>query len=299
MGYCNKYLHSILLTLILIGVPFFSFCQTGTLAVQQKDTDSTNKLTIKRCSLYGGAGWGNNLIYLGSTISHNLPYYSAILALGLNNGLNISASASHLSKTYPYLAFYSLSARYAKTVNSWFDYSADISGFITPRSLQENLFSNFALLNLTTGYDWKLIYTKVTLSDMYSRGNGVYLQIINSHYFETSRFFNGKAFLSFDPDISLLFGRLVKVESSTGTSSIGNAPLFVQLKKKHNTLTTTYTYSYVFGMMETVFSLPVTLNFTKFILEAEPSYILPAYSNPYYPSPKGFSVTMSAYFRIL
>jgi hypothetical protein len=221
------------------------------------------------------------------------------MILGLNNGLNISASTSHVSKTYPYLAFYSLSARYAKTVNSWFDYSADISGFITPRSLQESLFRNFALLNLTTGYDWKLIYTKLTFSDMYSRGNGIYLKIINSHYFETGRFFNGKAFLSFDPDGSLLFGRMVKVESSTGNSSIGNAPLFVQLKKKHNTVTTTYTYSYIFGMMEAEFSLPVTLNTSNFLLEAEPSYILPAHSNPDYPSPKGFSVTVSAYFRIL
>jgi hypothetical protein len=299
MGYCNKYLYSILLTLILMGLPFVGLCQTGTLEVQQKDTDSTNKLTVKKCSLFGGAGWGNNLIYLGSTISHDLPYYSAIVTLGLKNGLNISTSASHLSITYPFVAFYSLSARYAHTVNSWFDYSADISGFLTPRSLQESLFSNFALLNLTTGFDWRLIYTKFTFSDMYSRGNGVYLQIKNSHYFETGRFFKGKAFLSFDPDINMLFGRLVKVESSTGVSRLGNAPLFVQLKKKHNTTTTTYTYSYFFGMMDTEFSLPVTLNFTNFILEAEPSYILPAYSNPDYPSPKGFSVTMSAYFRIL
>lgn len=282
-----------------MGLPFVCYCQNGTLSVQHIETDSTNELTVMKYSIYGGAGWGNNLIYLGSTISHDLPYYSALLTLGLKDGLNISTTVSHLSKTYPYVAFYSLSGRYAHTVNSWFDYSADISGFITPRSLQESLFSNFALLNLTTGYDWKLLYTKLTFSDMYSRGNGVYLEIINSHYFETSRFFKGKALLSFDPDVKLLFGRLVKVESSTGTSTLGNAPLFVQLKKKHNTTTTTNTYSYIFGMMHTEFSLPVTLNFTNFILVAEPSYILPAYSNPDYPSPKGFSVTMSVYFRIL
>jgi hypothetical protein len=282
-----------------MGLPVRGYCRNGTSSVQQTGTDSTNELTVMKYSIYGGAGWGNNLIYLGSTISGDHPYYSALLTLGLKNGLNISTTASHLSKTYPYVAFYSLSARYAHTVNSWFDYSTDISGFATPRSLQESLFSNFALLNLTTGFDWKLLYTKLTFSDMYSHGNGMYLQIINSHYFETSRFFKGKAFLSFDPDVNLLFGRLVKVESNTGISTLGNAPLFVQFKKKHNTTTTTYTYSYVFGMMQTEFSLPVTLNFTNFILAAEPSYILPAYSNTDYPSQKGFSVTMSAYFRIL
>lgn len=282
-----------------MGLSLISFSQIGTRDVQKKDIDSTNEPAVKKYSLYGGAGWGNNLIYLGSTISHDMPYYSAMLSLGLNNGLNISASASHLNETHPFIAFYSLSARYAKTVNTWFDYSADISGFITPRSLQESLFSNFALLNLTTGFDWKLIYTKLTFSDMYSKGNGVYLQILNSHYFESGRFFNGKAFLSFDPDICLLFGRLVKVESNLGTTSLGNAPLFVQLKKKHNTISTTYIYSYVFGMMETEFSVPVTLNSTNFTIEAEPSYILPFHSNTDYPSPKGFSVTISAYFRIL
>ena len=95
----------------------------------------------------------------------------------------------------------------------------------------------------------------------------------------------------------MLFGRLVRIETTTGPAKFGNAPPFVQLKKKQTTTTTTY--SYVFSMMDTEFSVPVTLNFTNFSIEAEPIYILPAYSNNDYPAPKGFSLNITAYFRIL
>jgi hypothetical protein len=299
MGYFRQYLHAVLLTLIFLELPSICFCRSSTLSARGTETDTANVTALKKLSLYGGAGWGNNLIYLGSTISQDLPYYSASLTLGFNNGLNISASASHIDKTSPYLAFYSASVRYAHTVNSWFDYSAGLSGFKTPQSLQQSLFSDFAMLNLTAGFDWKLLYTKVTVSDMYSHGNSAYLQIKNSHYFQTGPVFKNKAFLSFDPDIDLLFGRLVKIDSNTGATKYGNAPSFVQLKKKHSTTGTTYSYSYVFGMMDTEFSLPVALNFTKLVIEAEPGYIIPAYSNTDYPSPKGFSITVSVYFRII
>jgi hypothetical protein len=299
MGYSKKYLHAVLLTLTFMELPSICYCNSGVLAAHEAKTDTTNVVAVKKFSLYGGAGWGNNLIYLGSTISQNLPYYSASLTLGLNNGLNISASSSHIDKTSPFLAFYSASVRYAHTVNSWFDYSAELSGFKTPQSLQQSLFSDFALLNLTAGFDWKLLYTKVTVSDMYSDENSGYIQIINSHYFQTSPVFKDKAFVSFDPKIDLLFGRLVKINSNTGVTKYGNAPPFVRLKKKHNTTGITYTYSYVFGMMDTELSLPVALNFSKLLIEAEPSYIFPAYSNTDYPSPKGFSITLTAYFRIL
>ena len=272
------------------------FCQSEGVTKQNNDTLANSKSSFKR-SLYFGAGFGSNFIYLGSSISQNKPYYSTALIFEPFDGFFLTSSASHISMTYPFVAFYSLGGSYRHTVNSWFDYSADLSYYITPESLQETLFNNFALINLTTGFDWRLIYTKLTISGLHSNSNSGYIQLRNSHYFSTKSFFKGKASLSFDPYINLLFGRLVRIETTTGPAKFGNAPPFVHLRKKQTTTTTT-TYSYVFSMMDTEFSVPVTLNFTNFSLEAEPIYILPAYSNIDYPAPKGFLLNITAYIRI-
>lgn len=272
------------------------YCQSADVTKQSNDTTASANSPFKK-SLYFGSGFGNNFIYLGSSISHNKPYYSTVVIFEPADGLFLSASASHISRTYPFVAFYSLSSSYRHTVNSWFDYSADLSYYITPRSLQETLFTNFALINLTGGFDWKLIYTKLTISGLRSNSNSGYIQLRNSHYFSTKSFFKGSASISFDPYINLLFGRLVRIETTTGPSRFGNAPPFVRLKKKQTNTTTTY--SYVFSMMDTEISIPVALNFPNFSIEAEPIYILPAYSNSDYPAPKGLSLNITAYFRIL
>jgi hypothetical protein len=51
-------------------------------------------------------------------------------------------------------------------------------------------------------------------------------------------------------------------------------------------------------MIDTEFSLPVTLNFSNFSIEAEALYILPVYSNPEYSSPDGFSFNITAIIKI-
>ena len=290
------YLHFIMLALALMIFPLRAVCQTDTLLIAN-DTTSTKDTSSQIHSLYAGADFGNNLIYMGSTISRNLPYYSTSLTYGFRNSLYFSASGSHLSKTVPFVAFYSLSASYIHVVNSWFDYSTSLAYYNTPESLHETLFSDFTFINLTTGFDWRLIYTKLSFSGLFSEDNNGYIQIRNSRYFQTGEFFKGKASLSFDPNINLLFGKLVKIETTTGTSNVGKAPPFVKFRKNPNNITESY--SYVFGLMDTEFSIPVTLDFKNFSFEVETSYILPAYSNPDYPGPEGFSLNMSVYFRIL
>ncbi len=219
MGYCNKYLHSIYLALTLIYSPLVVFCQSADVTNQNNETPQAAKSSFHK-SLYFGAGFGSNFIYLGSSISQNRPYYSAAVIFEPVDGLFLSSSVSHISKTDPFVAFYSVSGSYRHTVNSWFDYSADLSYYKTPKSLEETLFSDFALLNLTTGFDWKLIYTKLTLSGLHSSSNSGYIQLRNSHYFSTPSFFKGRASLSFDPNINFLFGRLVRIETTTGPSQV-------------------------------------------------------------------------------
>lgn len=290
MRYCFKYLHFVPLVFILMAHPLISMCQSDTTGVKVKSKSSKH-------SLYGMLNYGSNMIYLGSTISDNHPYLSTSLIYGLDNKFFLSAATSHINKFSPFVALYNISGSYNKTVNSWFDYSANVAFYSTPESLKETLFNNFGLFNLTTGFDWKLLYTKLSVSEIVSKSNSTYLQVRNSHYFQTGQFFRQKAFLSFDPNINVLFGRLVKIETTSELSQVGNAPPFKHLKKRHNNVSTTY--SYVFGMMDTEFSMPVTLNLNNMSLEAEALYILPAYSNPEYPAPKGFSMNITFYIKIL
>ena len=292
MRYLSKYLYSLILVFTLVSFSSITLCQKDT-GKEKNSADSSDK----KISLYAGADYGSNFIYMGSTISGNLPYYSTSLTLATAGNFYFTASASHISKTSPFAAFYSTSAGYRHVVNDWLDYSADLSFYYTPVSLRETLFNNFAMVNISGGFDWKLIYTKLILSGLRSKDNSGYIQFRNSHYFQTGQFFKGKAFLSVDPAVNLLFGRLVEIETSAGTSKSGNAPPFVQLKKKQTG--TVYTYSYFFGMMDTEFSLPVTINFKNCSIEAETVYILPVHLNADYPSPKGFSFNLTAYIKIL
>ena len=283
----RKYLHYTIAVLTFLLLPRLVLSQSDTIL---QNTEEQNH------SLYAGVNYGSNLIYLGSTISGNLPYFSAALTYSLKNKLFISASASHVSETSPYIAFSSLSASYTQTINSWFDYSASAAYYKTAESLQETLFNDFGYINLTAGFDWKILYTKLSFSGVLSEANGGYIQIRNSRYFQTGLFLKEKAFISFDPNFSFLFGQIVDVESTTGSSKYRNAPPFGRFKRNPGSTTTEYSYS--FGMIDTEFSLPVTLNFSNFSIEAEALYILPVYSNPEYSSPEGFSFNITALIKI-
>ncbi|MCE5345436.1 MAG: hypothetical protein LLG13_03985 [Bacteroidales bacterium] len=247
-------------------------------------------------SLYAAAGYGSNMVYLGSSISNNLPFYSAAISYGFRNSLYISASATHLAATQPWLAFINLSANYSHTFNSWFDISADVAGYVTHKNLQDSLFSNFGFLGLTTGFDWKILYTRVSVNGILSDGIKGYILVTNSRYFQTPEFFGGKAFLSFNPDFSILSGEIIKIETITGVKKYGLSPPFRHFKK--NSIIPTDSYKSQFGLIDFEFSLPVTLNFRTISIEAEPSYILPAYKNSEYPAPEGFSFYLSVFVKI-
>jgi hypothetical protein len=296
MDFPLRYIHSLFFPFLLFVLPFKSFGQADTLSQPGNPGSHEIKPAAKIHSLYSGLGFGSNMIYLGSSISHNKPFYSASLIYGYKNSFYSSVSASHLSGVDPFLAFYGLSVNYSHVFNFWFDISADLAGYLTPASLNEILFSDFAFINLTTGFDWKLLYTQVSFGEMISQDNKVYLQVKNSRYFETPEFFNGKAQVSFDPGVDLLFGEYFKIVTTSGPAKYGVSPPFRHLKK--NPGNTTELHINKFGLIDFEFFLPVTLDCNKFSIEAETTYILPSYTNPDYPSPKGVSFYLSAYFII-
>jgi hypothetical protein len=286
-------------SLFLLLLPLSVLAQTGSkISLLETDTSKTESKVVSH-SLYTGAGYGSNMIYLGSTISQNQPYGYGNLTYGFKNQFYASASAVHLAGLNPFLSFYIGALNYSHVFNSWFDISAGVYRYQVPSSLTDTLFSNFTYADLTLGLDWTLLYSKLSVGGLFSEENQIYFQFRNSRYFQTPEFFKGKANISFDPYANLLFGTLFEVETSTETSIVASSPgrKWKQNKPTQGTAANT-SYSKKFGIMEIDFGLPVALNTDFITIEAEVNYVLPLYNDPVYHTPKGFVFQLSGFFRI-
>jgi hypothetical protein len=286
-------------SLFLLLLPLNVLAQTGSkLYLIETDTSKTESKVVRH-SLFTGAGYGNNMIYLGSTISHNQPYGYGNLTYGFKNQFYASISAVHLTGLNPLLSFYIGALNYSHVFNSWFDISAGVSRYQVPSSLTDTLFSSFIYGDLTFGFDWKLLYSKLSVGGLFSEENQAYFQFRNSRYFQTPEFFKGKANISFDPYANLLCGTLIEVKTSTETSVEASSPgRKWRLNNTAQGTTISSSSSRKFGIMEIDFGLPVALNTDFMTIEAEVNYVLPLYNDPVYGSPKGFVFMLSGFFRI-
>jgi hypothetical protein len=268
------------------------------LATRNHDT-TTAAEDVPKHSLYAGLGGGSNMIYLGSTISQDQPFLSSALTYGFKNELFVSASANHLSDRSPFLAFYNFSANYLHTVNSWFDFSLGLYRYQVVPSLADTLFGSFNYADAAVGFDWKILYTTVSFGGILAKNGGSYLQIRNSRYFETTAFMKGKATVSIDPYINLLFGTLITIETTEASDTTRTHPGRPVWKGPPPGLTSPSTsYTRKFGAMEADFGLPVAFSTDVITVEAEAGYVLPVYTDPDYPGIKGFVFLLSVYFRI-
>jgi len=263
--------------------------------VEEADTTEAG-FAGSRHSLFTGAGYGSNMIYLGSTISQDQPFGYAALTYGFSNEFYATFSAIHLSGLDPFMAFYTGLLNYSHVFNSWFDISTGIYRYQVAPSLTDTLFSNFTYTDLTLGFDWRLIYTKVSAGGLMSDENRIFLQLRNSRYFQTPEIFKGKANISFDPYINLLFGTVVEVETITGKTINIFPPYRKWRTDGQSTASTIYTHK--FSIMDIDFGIPVSLNTDLMTIEAEAGYVLPVYEDPDYPGMRGFIFLLSAYFRI-
>ena len=349
------------LSLSLLLLPSVIPAQTSAkLSLPVSDTSKAVS-EVDRHALYTGAGYGSNMIYLGSSMSQDQPYGYGNLTYGFKNKLYSSVSAVNLSSFEPIAAFYIGGLSYNHVFNSWLDLSAAGYRYQVDSKLTDTLFNSFSYGDITLGIDWRLLYTKISCGGIISKEPSTYLQIKNSRYFQTPEFFNGKANISFDPYVNLLFGTLITSEttegtdvitttqqyttpwsagsgtesstgSGTGTSagygqgfSSGNgqgsssgsgqsasaesgsqsSPITHETSSTTTAITTTTTipvittsWSESFNLIEIEFGLPVAFNTNFMTIEAEASYVLPAYSDPYFPGPKGFVFTLSCFFKI-
>jgi hypothetical protein len=297
-----------LYSILMLIIPLNLYSQIDTLDSLQK-TD-TSKVASERShhAFYTGIGYGSNMIYMGSTISHNQPFGYTALSYGFNNEFYATVSAIHLSDSDPLVAFYTGALNYNHVFNSWFDISAGVYRYQVHPSLADTLLRNFTYGDLTLGFDWKLIYSKISAGTLFYNENQTYIQIRNSRYFQTPEFSRKKFYIAFDPYINLLLGPRYKIESVTETS-LSSSPTYQNsglnsqntTSKTINTGTaipTNTTYSRDFGFREIDFGFPVTFNSERLAIEAEASYVLPLYNDSFFPGPKGFVFIISCIFRI-
>ncbi|HOU03017.1 MAG: hypothetical protein GT600_11765 [Bacteroidales bacterium] len=294
-----------------------------------RDTVNTDVKESKH-SLYPLAGFGSNMVYLGSTISHNQPFMYSGLAYGFNNEFFLSASSFHLSGVKPFFAFHNFSLSYNHVFNSWLDMSFGAYRYQVDKTLTDSLFNSFFYSDIVIGIDWKLLYSKLSFGGFLMKDPQTYFQIKNSRYFKTPDFFNGKAFISFDPYVNLLFGNLITTKitngvstitttqqynnpwnsgDKTGNSSTGHGTGYSggygagsgsSTSATTTTSVPTYSVSYKeeFNIMQVELGLPVAFNLNSITIEAEAAYVLPTYKSLEYPGPEGFIFLLSGFFRI-
>ena len=295
----SEYILKTALSVLLLVPQGLSAQNSGNL----QPASDTTKAGLKASShaLYSGGGYGSNMIYLGSTISQDHPYGYGSVSYGFKNELFASVSAVHLSGTNPFLAFYIGSLSYSHPFNDWFDISAGAYRYQVDPSLTDTLFISFTFGDVTLGFDWKLIYTKISAGGLFSDINRPFFQVRNSRYFQTPEFLRGKANFSFDPYVNLLAGTITEVESTSETSyyySVSSPYRKWRNKGHGSSTTTTFSYTDRFGLLEIDLGIPVAFNTDFMTIEAEPSYVIPLYNDTYYPGAKGFIFQLSLFFRI-
>jgi hypothetical protein len=285
----------ILLSVLLVSVMNI-YGQADSTRTVKTDSSVSASATAGKHTLFATAGFGSNMLFLGSSMSSGNPFYSGGLVYGYRSSLYLSAGATHISGTTPFLAYYSAGLDYKHTFNSWLDISANMSGYTMSRSASSTLFNDFGYASFTAGFDWRILYTKVTGAVLYSGQAKGYLQISNSRYFQSPYFMKGKAFVSFYPEINLLMGEIVTADTTTVSGSRTYVPPFMRIRRDR--LPPQVTYSSRFGPVFFEFSAPVSFSYGRMSLEATPCYLLPAFRSNVMKAPEGFTFFMTATFRI-
>lgn len=293
----NRFHNPILLLIIsvvLLFSPLTLLSQTNkTIPITRPDSVETEN---SNHSLFAGLGYGSNLIYLGSSISQDQPYGYASAIYGFRDKLYVGVSSVHLSERNPFVAFNIGSISYNHTINSWFDISGGISYYHIAPSLADTLFGSFFYGDLTLGFDWRILYSKVSTGGLFSEGTSPFVQIRNSRYFQTPPFSKKNFFFSFDPYVNFIFGELTTIGTSTGDTIV--LPPYGKGNKKKGQQSSTTEYSTKFCFTEIDLGVPVTFNSDRFTIEIEPGYVLPVYENQEDTGIKGFVILISGYFRI-
>lgn len=284
----------IISTLLLLLVRVISAQESSMTGIKNTVLEGNDK-SESLFSLFAGAAYGVNMIYMGSDFSQNKPYYTGSLIIGFKDEVYLSLTGNYLSAFNKFNAFSTYSLSYNHAFNSWLDISLSTSAYHVNSELSDTLFNNFLYSNVDVGFDWKILYTSFSVGGVFSESNSAYFQLRNSKYLKTKNFFNGKAYLSFDPYVNLIFGTLTKTFTTDGIT-VGVTSPFKSAKSSGGQRSSASVYEY-FGLMDLDFGLPVGFNIGKFSIETEPGYVIPAYSDTSIQSPEGFTFLINLYYQ--
>lgn len=293
--------YSLLPALVILS----QFLLTGLNAQEVKDTVAASAVATQSGknsihSFYAGTGYGSNMLYLGTTMSQDHGFGYASASYGLADKLYLSATGYTVGDFSPFTAFYSLGLSFSHAFNSWFDISTSLSRYNVTASLRDTLFSNFTYADATLGFDWRILYSKLSVGGLFAGGGQFYLQTRHSRYFETPSFSGDKAFFSFDPYVNLIWSTMVTAETVGGVTETTVSPGYRPWRKYNQTPVPVpgTSYSESFGLAEIDFGVPVAFSYDFLTFEVEPGYVIPLYSSEGSSGTRGFLLLATLFFRI-
>jgi hypothetical protein len=258
---------------------------------QQALTD-TAKYKQKAHQFFAGTGFGSNLIYYGTSVSGNQPYFSGELIYSWKGGIWAGAGFFHLPGEQPFISFLDLSAGYTHVFNKVFDAGASISQYHGSQTLENTLYSDYTFISGSLGIDWLVLYTSFIPGWLLAEENSFYLLVKNSHYFRTANLGSKPAFFSFNPGISFMFGtyaymRQIRRPGAGNGPGFGNPINPIQPEVRED-----------FRLLDLQFSVPVTINANRLSIELEPAYFINFIEDQNNDSGGHFFFTIGLFFKI-
>jgi hypothetical protein len=261
-------------------------------AYSQEDLIDTTEYKQKAHQFFAGTGYGSNLIYYGTSVSGNQPFFSGELLYSWEGGIWAGVGFFHLPEEQPFISFLDLSAGYTHIFNKVFDVGASISQYHGSQTLENTLYSDYTFLSGSLGIDWIVLYTSLSPGWLLAEENSFYFLVKNSHYIRTGNLGSKKSYLSFNPGLSLMFGsyawmRQVRRIGAGSGPGFGNPVNPIQTEIRED-----------FRLLDLQFSIPVAFNSRRLSLEFEPAYFLNLIEDANGETEGRFFFTLGIYYQL-
>ena len=280
-----------LLTHCLLTLLFIGF-QGGYAQTHVPNENFDNQAAAHQ--FFAGAGYGSNLIYYGTSVSGDQPYFSAEMIYAWDKGFWASAGLFHLPDQEPFFSFTDFSTGFASVFNETFDAGISASFYHMEESIDTAFYSDYIFLGANLGIDWLVLYTTIMPGWLLAKENSFYLVVDNTHFFRTPAFGKREAYLTLNPGISFLFGSYAWLRQYRRQGSGGQGPGYGGTLNK----TTTTTAEVEFRLLDLQLSIPIEFFLGRFSLEFEPAYFFNFVQEINQETEERFFFTLGLYYKI-
>lgn len=274
-------------------IPLFLLGTLTGFSQSEPRPDSLDSKT-KDHQFFTGAGYGSDLIYYGTSVSGNQPFFSAEMLYAWDKGIWASAGLFHLTEKDPFFSFVDLSAGYSYVFNKVFDAGLSLSQYHGGESIDTTFFSDYTFLGANLGIDWLILYTTIMPGWMLAEENSFYLLVDNTHFFKTPALGKKGSYFTFNPGVSLLFGNYAWLRHFRGQGNGGQGPGY----GGNNEGFSTPLVEEDFRLLDMQLSLPVEYFFGRLSVEFEPAYFINFISNQNGDKEGRFFFTLGLYYKI-